>query len=200
MGGTVTEMSKDDSRLPVHVVNRWRSSGALPILYGWLVRIAFIGGAVLGWFAARWPGVLIGLIAGSIASLVLWVRGQYVAARERVRTHLRDMSEISPDQLRRMVRDPIWPDAGFAAAELARRGIDERPSIESLFALLTAPDSQQRALGMSLLSSFFPEVGQRMLAGWSSSDSPKLWRERVESMIDSSQPPPASDLGIDGKP
>ena len=75
---------------------------------------------------------MIGLTAGCIGSVVLWIRGHYVAAGARYRTHLRDMSKISTDQLRRLVRDPIWPDAGFATAELLRRGIDERPSIESI--------------------------------------------------------------------
>jgi hypothetical protein len=70
---------------------------------------------------------------------------------------------------------------GFAASELARRGIEARPSFDSLCSLLTSENADRRGLGLSLMSALYPSVAETFPEGCSNAEPPEVWRERVAS-------------------
>src|SRR5438094_228190 len=104
---------------------------------------ALLGGA-LGWYIAGWRGALVGLFAGSVVWIIL-ATGYHVAWMLRLtKRRQQRMSKLSNEELRQMVTKPTGPDAMSAILELDRRGIEARPSLDSLFPLLTSPDRNRR--------------------------------------------------------
>jgi hypothetical protein len=159
----------------------------LAILCGWLVWLTPILGAVIGWLVAGWLGGLVGLVAGLLAwlaLLVLWVVAYGVAFSRYLDRRRECMRRLSNEQLRQIASDPISRDLGFAIGELDRRGIDARPSLESLLALLTSSDSCRRGRGLSLLHGLYPSVLGQFGMGCSSADAPEVWRARVAALRD----------------
>ncbi|MBC7784216.1 MAG: hypothetical protein H7144_10280 [Burkholderiales bacterium] len=85
-----------------------------------------------------------------------------------------------PARLRAHLADPTSYDLGIAIEELARRGIDARPSPEELLAMLTSADNRQYYRGVLLFHAAYPDYGAPPPGdGWSSGDPPEAWRERV---------------------
>jgi hypothetical protein len=144
-------------------------------------------GAVLGWFVARWSGAAVGLLVGSVLWLILWLIGKLTVTHMRTNKARRKLATYSTEQLRKMVAEPASPEVGFAIVELDRRGIEARPSLESLFPLLTSPDVSQRTLGMWLLDFVDPPIDHHLLIGASNSDSPEVWRERLARLRESQE-------------
>jgi hypothetical protein len=105
------------------------------------------------------------------------------------------MRTLSTEQLRDIAADPMSRDLGFAIGELDRRGIEARPSLESLLALLTSPNSNRRGLGLSLLAGCYPSVVEQFGLGCSSADAPEVWQARIAALRDatSEEPPPDKD-------
>jgi hypothetical protein len=85
-----------------------------------------------------------------------------------------------PARLRAHFADPTTHDLGLAIEELARRGIDVRPSAETLLEMLTSADHRQCRRGMFLFHAAYPACGGPAPGeGWSSDDPPEAWRVRV---------------------
>lgn len=182
-------------------------------LYRWLLRLVLIVGisyaclfmcfaigwpgavfgAIFGWLAGGWLGAVLGFIVGPVAWTVLWAIGHYIVLRTRLRRRLEKVSKLSTEQLCRIAEEPTSPDLGFALSELDRRGIEARPSLESLLALLASSHSNRRGLGLSLLHSFYPSVAAKLPRGSSNMDGPDIWRQRLAGLSDASEPSAAPD-------
>jgi hypothetical protein len=185
------------------------------LLYHWLSRLALIVavsyacifmcfaigwpgavfGVILGWIAGGWLGALLGLFAGTVAWTVVWAIGHYAVARARIRRRVERASRLSTEQLGRVAEDPTSPDLGFALSELGRRGIEARPSLESVLALLTSSQSNRRGLGLSLLHGLYPSVAAKLPRGSANADGPDVWRERLAGLSEASEPDAAPERG-----
>ena len=96
------------------------------------------------------------------------------------------VAALPTERLREIAADPIDPDLGFAIGELERRGIEEKPSLQSLFGLLTSANSNRRGYGMSLLMALYPEVWSKVAVDSSNLDAPEVWRSRIAALDDAS--------------
>jgi hypothetical protein len=105
-------------------------------------------------------------------------------------------SQTPTDQLLIIAAEPTSPDLGIALMELDRRGLAARPSLQSLFPLLTSSDSNRRGLGMTLLHALYPSVFARLPSNVSNADGPDVWRARLAALDDQIQPHAANDLGL----
>lgn len=85
-----------------------------------------------------------------------------------------------PARLKAHLAEPTSHDLGMAIRELARRGVDARPSADDLLALLTSADHRRYYRGVLLFHAAYPEQGAPPPGeGWSNSDPPEAWRARV---------------------
>jgi hypothetical protein len=156
--------------------------------YWCFLRLIAIGGGILGWKLAGWVGLLAGLVLGCIGAILFWGVMTYYSIRRRHLRRLREISKISSDRLRQVALDPTSVDGVFAQSELARRGIDVRPSLESLCNLLTSDDSNSRGLAMSLLMAFYPNAWFKIPEKDASNlDSPEKWRSRISAFKEGSR-------------
>lgn len=157
-------------------------------LHRWLLllipRVAPVVLAILGWYFWRWPGLIIGFVAGCVAWFVLWIVAFVLISSARLRRLKAEMSALSTEELQKIATDPSRREMGFAIAELERRGIKRvRPSLESLFELLTSPQPNKRALGFSQLAAIYPSTWAKICKdGDSSTDPPEVWRERIAAL------------------
>jgi hypothetical protein len=117
---------------------------------------------------------------------VVWAIGHYIVVRARIRRRVQSASKLSVEQLYRITEDPTSPDLGFALSELDRRGIEARPSLESVLALLTSSHSNRRGLGLSLLHALYPSVAAKLPRESSNADGPDVWRERLNGLSEAS--------------
>ncbi|HSY20353.1 MAG TPA: hypothetical protein VK815_18560 [Candidatus Acidoferrales bacterium] len=139
--------------------------------------------AWLGWYLGHWQGAIIGFVIGCAIGLLSWMAIYYFQAKARFQKQSQEISGLSDEQLKKIATDPTNRDIGFAIGELERRGIKNvHPSLESLFELLTSPNANQRALGMTLLDAFYPSTSAKIAKGSSSSDAPEVWRERISAL------------------
>ena len=182
-------------------------SNSFAVLYRWLLRpVPFIGiglavlfislatgwpgavvGAITGWLLAGWPGLVLGLVAGPVVWLILWGIRSYIAARLRFERRYRWVSKLSTEQPCMIASEPTSADLGVALMELDRRGVEARPSLESLLPLLTSPNQNRRGLGMSLLLGLYPSVLARLPSGASNANAPEVWRERLAALDDADE-------------
>jgi hypothetical protein len=160
------------------------------ILYSWLLRwiprlIPIIVG-VVGWYLARWSGAVIGFVVGCLIAVISWATGYYFLAKARLQKRMLEISGLSDEQLKKIAINPTSRDMGLAIGELESRGLKNiRPSVESLFELLTSSDANRRALGYSQLFAIYPSIFAKIAKdGSSSSDAPEVWRERIATLND----------------
>jgi hypothetical protein len=146
-------------------------------LFNLLLRMVPIALGALGWYLAHWFGAIIGFAIGFPLALIIY----YFQRKNQIQKRKLEISGYSDEQLKAIAVDPTSCDLGYAIAELERRGIKNiRPSIDSLFELLTSPNANRRALGFSYLSIMYPPAFAKMVKeGSSSSDAPEIWRERI---------------------
>src|SRR5262249_31324538 len=111
------------------------------------------------------------------------------------RRRVENASKLSTEQLCTIAGDPTSPDLGFALIELDRRGVEARPSLESVLALLTSSQSNRRGLGVSLLHALYPSVAAKLPRGSSNADGPDVWRGRITGLSGASEPDAAPDRG-----
>jgi hypothetical protein len=156
----------------------------LRTIYGWFLRLLPVALAVVGWHIARWMGMLAGALIGCVAAIAIWGFLYYVAVSTRLKRRLRDTAELSTERLLQLAVDPTAPNMAFAMSELKKRGIDARPSLESLCELLISPESNRRGLGMGLLFGMYPDFWAKIATGSSSNDSPEVWRSRLAAVRD----------------
>ena len=188
----------------------------LRLHYRWLARVALIVsigyacifvcfaigwpgavfGAIFGWIVGGWLGVLLGLFAGAIAWTIVWAIAHYIVARARVQRRVEGAAKLSTEQLCRIAEVPTSPDLGFALSELDRRGIEARPSLDSVLALLTSSHSNRRGLGLTLLHALYPSVAAKLPRGSSNADGPDVWRERLAGLSHPSESDAAPGGGI----
>jgi len=148
-------------------------------IYALLLRFFPIALAILGWYTARWLGMLAGIVLGGLGSVAIWAVVHYVALSSRLKRRMRDVRAMSTERLTELATDPTSRDMGFAMGELEKRGVEARPSFAAVCELLTAPDPNLRGQGMSLMFALYPEAFARIGKGASSADSPEVWRERL---------------------
>jgi hypothetical protein len=142
-----------------------------------ILRLMPIVLCVIGWYLAHWLGAIIGFVIGCPLALITY----YFLRKSQIRKRKLEISSYSDEQLKTIAVDPASRDLGYAIAELERRGIENiRPSMDSLFELLTSPNANRRALGFSYLSIMYPTASAKIVKeGSSSSDAPEVWRERI---------------------
>jgi hypothetical protein len=156
----------------------------LRTIHGWFLRLLPVALAVAGWHIARWMGVLAGGLIGCVTAIVIWGFVYYVALSTRLKRRLRNTAELPTERLLQLAVDPTAQNMAFAISALQKRGIDARPSLESLCELLTSPESNRRSLGMGLLFGMYPDFWAKIAKGLSSSDSPEVWRTRLVAVRD----------------
>jgi hypothetical protein len=146
-------------------------------LFNLLLRIVLIVLCALGWYLAHWFGAIIGFVIGFPLALIIY----YFLRKNQIKNRKLEISRLSDEQLKTIAVDPTSRDLGYAIAELERRGIKNiRPSMDSLFELLTSPNANRRALGFSYLSIMYPTAFAKIAKKDSSSgDAPEVWRERI---------------------
>jgi hypothetical protein len=154
----------------------------LVILYRWLLCLTPFALGVLGWHVAHWFGMVTGICVGCVLAITIWVVVYYQIMQLRLKRHLREVEKFSTERLRAIASDPTSCDLGFAIGELNRRGLEARPSLESLRQLLISAESNRRALGMSLLFAMYPSVWSKIAKGSSSADSSEIWRNRFAAI------------------
>lgn len=125
----------------------------------------FVAAAIAGSASQGWLGILLfplAVAAAVVGVVIAWFLIDLVLTYQeysrRVGNIRARVSRLSTEQLRAMIASPSHPDVAFALVELARRGIEMKPERGLLLAMLTSPDSGERARGMSLLHAFYPEV------------------------------------------
>src|SRR4051812_31005763 len=96
---------------------------ALLTIYGWLLRLLPIAMGVLGWYAARWLGLLVGLCLGAVAAIAIWIGVYWVTGRRRISRQMREVADLPTERLMEMAVDPLCRRLGFAMGELKDRGI-----------------------------------------------------------------------------
>ena len=129
-------------------------------------------------------------IAMAMLSPIPWVATWRQALSPRLRRRRDVLSRLSTEALVRLLDDPALMKAHFAdpttydlqvaIEELARRGIDARPSPGALFDLLASGDERRWLRGMYLFHAAYPACGWP--GGdvfWSSGDAPEVWRARL---------------------
>ncbi len=137
-------------------------------------------GSIVGWFVSGWRGVLIGFVSGSVLWLILSTGYHLTLTLLLANRIRRRVSKLSTEELCKILAEPTGHDVAFAMLELERRGIEARPSLESLSSLLTSPSRNLRGLGMSLLFATYPSLyEEEALKSASNLDLPEVWRERV---------------------
>src|SRR5439155_1818011 len=108
----------------------------------------------------------------------------WLAASARLRRQRREMADLPTERLKELAFDPTSREMPFAMGELKNRGIDARPSLESVCELLVSQEHNRRALGISLLFGLYPAVFAKIGHDASSTDSPEVWRGRLAAMLD----------------
>lgn len=151
------------------------------ILYRWGPWAIPVGLCILGWRFGGWLGMAGGVIVGLLLAVVAWGGVYYVAFSHRLRRKRAAVSKLSTDTLKGIVADPASGELGFAMEELQSRGVQARPSVESLCSLLLAADSNRRGLAMSLFHAMYPKLWARVAGDghWSNMDPPEVWEARV---------------------
>jgi len=148
-----------------------RSSTAL--FYSLLLRLIPIGLGFAGWHFAGWLGAIGGFFIGCFAAVGLWATGYSIGFNKRLRKQREEMSKLSIEQLQTIATDPMAKNMAAAMSELDRRGIEARPSLESIFQLLTSSDGRQRGMALTLLT-LYPAAFSKIQDGWSSNDAPEF--------------------------
>jgi len=140
--------------------------------------------ASLGWYLDHSRGAAIGFVVGCAIGLVSWVVIYYYLRKSQLQKRSQEISGLSDEQLKKIATNPANHDIGLAIGELERRGIKNiRPSLETLFDLLTSPDANRRALAFSQLFAIYPATFAKVAkVGSSSSDAPEVWRERISAL------------------
>lgn len=151
------------------------------ILYCWGPWAIPVGLCILGWRFGGWLGMAGGAIVGLLLAVVAWVGVYYLALSHRLRRRRVAVSKLSTGALNEIVADPTSRELGLAMEELQSRGIQARPSIESLCSLLLAANSNRRGLAMSLFHATYPKLWARVAGDghWSNMDPPEVWEARV---------------------
>jgi len=157
----------------------------LRFLYWLALRLIPVSCCWLGWRFGGWLGATAGAVVGCGAAIIIWGTIYYQTLRLSLEHRQRAVSTLATERLRQIAADPTSPDLGFAIGELARRGVDAGPSLESLFSLLTSADSNRRGLGMSLLPALYPHVWLKIPLDSSNMDSAEVWRSRIAALEDS---------------
>ncbi len=153
----------------------------------WLPPAMPVVGPIIGWVIAGWLGALVGLLSGCVAWLVLWVALTFYFIRLSLKRQRQRVGKLSTEELCQIATNPTSRDMGLAIMELDRRGVEAPlPSLESLIDLLSSEDSNRRGLGMSMLFALYPSVNQ---TGWSNTDPPEVWRERIACLHKESHEP-----------
>ncbi len=98
------------------------------------------------------------------------------AVVSRLSTHDLTACSTTRAQLKLHLADPTSYDLGIAIGELARRGIDARPSPEELLDLLTSADDPRYYRGVLLFEAAYPDYAHPPGDGWSNGDPPEAWR------------------------
>jgi hypothetical protein len=145
-----------------------------------LPRLIPIALSIVGWNLARWTGAAIGFFIGCLIAVVSWAIAYYHLRKMQRRKRMAEISALSDEQLKKIAVDPTSRDFGYAIPELNRRGINIRPSVETLFELLTSSNPNRRAIGYSNLAIMYPTTFEKVAKQDSSSaDTPEVWRERI---------------------
>lgn len=156
----------------------WLQSILFDRLLPWAI---IIGLTVLGWRWGGWLGLIGGAVVGLVLAVVTWFACYYLAISRRLRRRHIEVSKLSTDALKEIAADLTSSDLGIAMGELAKRGIDARPPVESLCSLFLAKDSNRRGLGMGLFMATYPKLWERFAVAerWSNMDPLVVWEERV---------------------
>jgi hypothetical protein len=124
------------------------------------------------------------VVVAAVGLAVTWSIAAHFLTYQRHTTRIGNLrarvARLSTDQLRAIAASPGHPYFAFALVALARRGIETKPEKRLLLEMLVSADSGTRALGMSYLGAFYPEVDLPL--GSSSQDPPKVWRERLAAI------------------
>jgi hypothetical protein len=153
-------------------------------IYGWLLRLLPIALAALGWRIDHWVGMFAGVLLGCILALVIWGSVYYCLLSARLKRQMQNAAKLPTERLIELAEDPTSREMAFAMGELQKRGIDARPTRQSLCELLTSPQSNRRGLGMSLLFGMYPDFWAKISEGSSSGDPPEVWRSRLAAVRD----------------
>jgi len=156
-----------------------RAELVLLTIYRLMLRLLPIAGGVVGWYEARWIGMFAGLCLGAVLAVAVWMILYTMSAKRRIGRQRREMAELSTERLKEIAADPSNRALGFAMGELKNRGIDARPSLDSVCALLTSAEQGRRVQGMTTLFGLYPEVFAKIGEDASSDDSPEVWRARL---------------------
>jgi hypothetical protein len=158
--------------------------GVLLFLYRLTFRLIPVLCCWLGWRFGGWLGAAAGAAVGCGAAIIIWGAIYYQTVRVSLQRRQRAVSALATEWLREIAADPTSRDLGFAIGELARRGFEAGPSLESLFGLLTSADSNRRGHGMSLLMALYPHVWSKIPLGSSNMDTVEVWRSRIAALED----------------
>ncbi|HXI73113.1 MAG TPA: hypothetical protein VNN22_22465 [Verrucomicrobiae bacterium] len=159
------------------------------LLLRYVPRLIVVILAGLGWHWGHWPGAITGFGIGCAIGLFSWMAIYYFLRKKQLQQRSQEISGLSDEQLKKIAADPANRDIGFAIGELERRGIKNiRPTVQSLFDLLTSDNANKRALGFSQLFAIYPDTFAKIVKeGSSSSDAPEVWRERISALRGPSQ-------------
>jgi hypothetical protein len=158
--------------------------GVLQFFYGLTLRVIPLLGCWLGWRLGGWLGAVAGALVGCGAAIAIWLSILGLTFDLHLQRRLRAMAALSTERLREIAADPTSQDLGFAIGELARRGVEAVPPLESLLGLLTSADSNRCGLGMSLLMACYPHVWSKFPGGSSNMDPAEVWRSRIAALED----------------
>jgi hypothetical protein len=156
----------------------------LRFLYRLTLRLIPVLCCWLGWRFGGWVGAVAGAAVGCGAAIIIWGAIYYQTGLVSLQRRQRAVSALATERLREIAADPTSRDLGFAIGELARRGVEAGPSLESLFDLLRSADSDRRGQGMSLLMALYPQVGSKLPLGSSNMDTVEVWRTRIAALED----------------
>jgi hypothetical protein len=151
-------------------------------LFGLLLWLAPAICGILGWSFGGWLGAITGAAVGFVGAIAAWCVLFYFVRRAQIQRSYREVSALPTEELRKIAADPASRQLGFAMGELKRRGIEMRPSLESILALLTSDNSGRRGVAMGLMSVMYPSVWSKISDGSSSWDSSEVWRARIASL------------------
>jgi hypothetical protein len=137
---------------------------------------------VVGHHYQGWLGALVYPIAALallgfvlVGALIVGTWIKYLRDRRRI-------SQLSVEQLRRIVAEPANVDFRFAFAELDVRGIDVATVQQTLLAMLASRDGWERRLGRERFRDIYPEL--RHVLDSPNEDSPDKVQARARVILE----------------
>jgi hypothetical protein len=150
--------------------------------YKWIYWLLPVGLGAVGWRMGRWLGMVGGIFLGLILAVVFWARMYMLVFRSKLERRRGEMEKLSTEELTKIAADPKAREMAFAIGALDKRGIQVRPSLESLCELLVSPNQNMRRHAMTVMFGIYPEEFSKIGEGSSSEDSAEMWRKRVAKL------------------